>query len=253
MAKMGIALQLYTLRDVTANDFAGTLRRVAELGYEGVEFAGYGGLSPEEMKALLAELSLKAVGSHVGLARLKDNLDEEIAMNVAVGSKYIVCPWLSETDRREPELQNTLKLFNEVAAKLAEHGIQFGYHNHAFELQEKVGERWLFDEIFARTPAEQVKVEMDVCWVTVAGQDPVAYISKYAGRLPLIHLKDIRKEADGKVLTVELGQGDVDLPAVIEAAGKAGADWLIVEQDHCQNPPLESVANSMSWLKANYL
>jgi sugar phosphate isomerase/epimerase len=253
MAKMGIALQLYTLRDETAKDFAGTLRKVAEIGYQGVEFAGYGGLSPQEMKALLAELNLKAVGSHVGLARLRDHLEEEIAMNVAIGSKYIVCPWLSEEDRRLPGLQATLELFNEAASKLAKHGIQFGYHNHAFELEEKIGDRWLFDEIFARTPAEQVKVEMDVCWVTVAGQDPVEYIAKYAGRLPLIHLKDIRKEADGQVLTVELGKGAVDLPAVIEAAGKAGVEWLIVEQDHCQNPPLESVASSMAWLQENYL
>jgi sugar phosphate isomerase/epimerase len=236
-----------------ANDFAGTLRKVAELGYEGVEFAGYGGMTPEALKALLAELNLKAVGSHVSLARLRDNLDEEIAMNVAIGSKYIVCPWLSEADRQEPGLRTTLALFNEVAPKLAEHGIVFGYHNHAFELQEKIGDRWLFDEIFAATSAEQVKVEMDVCWVTVGGQDPVAYIAKYAGRLPLIHLKDIRKEADGSVLTVELGRGDVNLPAVIEASGKAGVEWMIVEQDHCQNPPLESVANSMNWLKQNYL
>jgi sugar phosphate isomerase/epimerase len=250
---MGIALQLYTLRNEMANDFAGTLRKVAELGYEGVEFAGYGGMSPEELKALLAELNLKAVGSHVSLARLKDHLDEEIAMNVAIGSKYIVCPWLSEADRQEPGLHATLAVFNEVAPKLAQHGIAFGYHNHAFELQEKIGDRLLFDEIFAVTPAEQVKVEMDVCWVTVGGQDPVAYIAKYAGRLPLIHLKDIRKEADGSVLTVELGRGDVNLPAVIEASGKAGVEWMIVEQDHCQNPPLESVANSMNWLKQNYL
>lgn len=253
MAKMGIALQLYTLRDETADDFPGTLRKVAELGYQGVEFAGYGGLSPDELKALLAELGLQAVGSHVGLERLKRHLDEEIAMNLAIGSKYVVCPWLSEEDRREPDLASTIKLFTEAAAKLAQHGIQFGYHNHAFELEEKIGGNWLFDEIFAQTPAEQVKVEMDVCWVKVAGQDPVAYIAKYAGRIPLIHLKDIRREADGSVLTVELGQGIVDLPAVIEASGQAGVEWMIVEQDNCQNPPLQSVANSMDWLKANYL
>lgn len=253
MAKMGIALQLYTLRDDTANDYEGTLRQVAELGYQGVEFAGYGGLTPEELKALLAELGLKAVGSHVGLERLKKHLDEEIEMNKAIGSKYVVCPWLSEEDRGEPTLAETLKVFREAAAKLAQFGIRFGYHNHAFELEEKVGDRFLLDEIFARTPADQVLVEMDVCWVTAGGQDPVAYIGKYAGRLPLIHLKDIRKDADGRVLTVELGQGDVDLQSVIEAAGRAGVEWMIVEQDSCQNPPLQSVANSMGWLKANYL
>ncbi|MFC0215958.1 sugar phosphate isomerase/epimerase family protein [Paenibacillus chartarius] len=253
MAKMGIALQLYTLRNETATDFAGTLRRVAEIGYEGVEFAGYGGLAPQELKALLAELNLKAVGSHVSLARLKDNLDEEIEMNLAIGNKYVICPYLVEADRQEPGLHATLEVFKEAAEKLAQHGIQFGYHNHAFELEEKVGDKLLFDHIFAELPADKAVVEMDVCWVTVGGQDPVAYIGKYAGRLPLLHLKDIRKDDEGKIQTVELGQGDVDLPAVIEAAGNAGTEWLVVEQDHCQNPPIESVTNSMGWLKQNYL
>ncbi|MNP58754.1 Xylose isomerase-like TIM barrel [compost metagenome] len=107
--------------------------------------------------------------------------------------------------------------------------------------------------MFAQTSPEAVKVEMDVCWVQFAGQNPIEYINKYAGRLPLLHLKDFSKDEQGQMKTLELGQGSVDLPAVIEGATSAGVEWLIVEQDVCQNPPLESVSNSYNWLKENYL
>lgn len=249
MRKMGIALQLYTLRDETEKDFEGTLRKVADMGYEGVEFAGYGGMDAQRLKRLLDELNLKACGSHVMLDRLRDHLDEELEFNRILGTGYIVCPGVFEADRGEKWKQH-FALFSEIIPTIEAAGFRFGYHNHDFEFKESVDGLPVFDALFAAVPAAQV--ELDVCWVTAAGYDPLAYIAKYAGRLPLLHLKDMRRDGDA-VQTVALGQGEIDLPAVIRAASDAGTEWLIVEQDHCQIPPLDSVAQSLQWVRERYL
>lgn len=254
MERMRIGLQMYTLREETANDFTGVLKKVAELGYEGVEFAGYGGLEPNQLADLLQELNLIGISSHVGIDRLIHALDEEIEMNVAIGSKYVICPYLGEEQRNsEQAITETLKVFIEASRRFAEHGIQFGYHNHDFEFTEKLNNNLLFDTISSGTTPEQLTIELDVCWVKYAGYDPVETIQQYAGRIPLIHLKDLRTLEDGRPLTVELGEGEVNLSAVIDAAGAANVGWMIVEQDVCQNPPLESVASSMKWLQNNYM
>lgn len=254
MSKMGLALQMYTLREELKTDFVGTLRKVAALGYEGVEFAGYGGLTASELRRLLDELKLTAVGSHVGIADLRDKLEEVIAYNHTIGNRTVICPFLPVQMRGSASAwKETAELFNQIGRRLAEEGIQFGYHNHSFEFEEQVGDQLAFDALFSWTSPEWVKVEMDVCWVQNGGQDPVTYIRTYAGRLPLLHLKDLKTAADGTVQTVELGNGDVDLSAVISAAQNAGVSWMIVEQDNCQRPALESVEISMKWLKTNYL
>ncbi|UNK18867.1 sugar phosphate isomerase/epimerase [Paenibacillus sp. N3/727] len=254
MRKMGIGLQMYTLRDETAQDFRGTLRKVAELGYEGVEFAGYGDIPAEEMKTLLQELGLKAIGSHVGLHLLREDLQKEIDYLKTIGAKYVMCPYVAPEEREDAEgWKNLFAFLEEVGAEARKQGLIFGYHNHAFEFEAEVDGEFVFDAMYSTTSPDAVQVEMDVCWIQFAGQDPLAYIPKYAGRLPLLHLKDFSKDAEGNMQTLELSQGSVDLPAVIKAASDAGTEWLIVEQDVCQNPPLQSVSNSLNWLKENYL
>lgn len=254
MNRMGIGLQLYTLREDTAKDFRGTLKKVAELGYEGVEFAGYGGIPAEEMRDLLQSLGLKAIGSHVGLKNMQTQLDEEIAYLKTIGAKYIVCPHVAAENRQDEQAWKELfAFFQSVAEKAAEHGLIFGYHNHDFEFHSKVDGKFALDALFQATSPELVQVELDIGWVQFFGLEPVEYMAQYAGRLPLVHLKDFRVGEDGKIDTVELGHGKIDLPSVIRAASDAGSEWLIVEQDRCANPPLESIATSMNWLKQNYL
>jgi len=251
MSRLSIGLQMYTLRNETASDFLGTLRQVAELGYEGAEFAGYGGLDAKTLKAELDALGLKALGAHVSLARMLEAPDEEIEYALTLGNKYLVVPWMPEEKYAdEAALAQTCREIESIARKCVERGIVFGYHNHSFELERKIGDKLLLDAIFDAAPTAQV--ELDACWVHNAGVDPVGYIRKYSGRLPLVHMKDMRRE-EGKPVTVELGKGEVDLTAIAKASAEAGAEWLIVEQDHCQNPPLESVATSMAWLKNNGL
>lgn len=273
MRKMGIGLQLFTLRDETAADFAGTLRQVAELGYEGVEFAGYGGLSADELKALLQELELKAIGSHVSLQSLRENLEGEIDYLKTIGGQYLICPYIGEDDRTTADdWKRIFAFFEEVGAEVKKQGLTFAYHNHSFEFELEIDGEFVFDAMYAQTSPDSVQVEMDVCWVKFAGQDPLTYIAKYAGRLPLLHLKDFSRDKDLieafneklaqqfghnkfniQMATLELGQGEVPLTDVIASASDAGVQWLVVEQDVCQIPPLQSVANSMNWVKQNYL
>lgn len=254
MTKLGIGIQLYTLRDDLAKDFRGTLTRVAKLGYEGVEFAGYGGIPADEMKELLQSLGLKAIGSHVGLNSLRNNLEQEIDYLNTIGGKYLVLPGIPVEERSDEAAWK--RIFAECATfgqAAAGSGLIFGYHNHDFEFKMQVDGEYAYDALFAATSPERVQVEMDLGWVQFAGLSPVSYIAKYAGRLPLVHLKDFRIGADGRIDTVELGNGTIDLQTVIRAASGAGTEWLIVEQDSCANPPLESVATSIEWLKTNYL
>ncbi|MCI3923700.1 sugar phosphate isomerase/epimerase [Paenibacillus sp. TRM 82003] len=253
MTRCSIGLQMYTLRNETAQDFVGTLAKVAELGYEGVEFAGYGGLSAEALRSELDRLGLRALGSHVSLVRMLEAGEEEIEFNKKIGSQYIVVPWVGEERYAdEAALTETCRALDGIARLCSEKGIAFGYHNHTFELERKFGGKMMLDIIFDSVPSDYLKVELDSCWVHNAGVDPASYIRKYSGRVPLVHLKDMRK-SDGEAITVELGRGEVDLMAIANASLEAGAKWLIVEQDVCQNPPLESIATSMDWLKSQGL
>jgi sugar phosphate isomerase/epimerase len=253
MSIVKIGLQMYSLRKPAEQDFVGTLRRVAEMGYQGVEFAGYGGLTAAQLRDVLDELGLVAVGSHVSVERLQHHLDEEVEFQRTLGSQYVVCPFLPPQFRPDPkqsgQWQQTLDLFNQAGRAFAEVGIRFGYHNHSFEFEEKVGDQFLFDALFAGTEANLVSVELDTCWAEHAGQSAVAYLERYAGRVPLIHLKDLSVNDAGTAETVALGEGSIDLESIVAAAEAAGVRWLIVEQDECQYDPFESVANSMKWLR----
>ncbi|MDU0199798.1 MULTISPECIES: sugar phosphate isomerase/epimerase [Paenibacillus] len=252
MGRLGIGLQLYTLRDDMAKDLEGTLRHVAKLGYEGVEFAGYFDKPAAEMKDLLDELGLKAIGSHVSLERFRNNLQGEIDYLHTIGAKYAICPYVGAEERENAEQwRKLIAECEQIAIEVGKQGLQFLYHNHDFEFHHKVDGEFVFDAMYAGKDA--IQVEMDVCWVKYAGQDPLAYIAKYAGRLPLLHFKDFSKDAEGKLVTLELGLGEVPLEQVIKAAEQAGVEWLVVEQDHCQKPPLVSIENSLNWVKEHYI
>lgn len=251
--RMGIGLQLYTLRDVMADDFEGVLRKVAAMGYEGVEFAGYGGMEATALKELLDELNLKAIGSHISLPSLLERLDEEIAYLKAIDAQYVICPWLPVEARDAAAWQEHIAAFQIIGERVQAAGLQFAYHNHDFEFQVEMDGKAVFDALYEKIDEKHLKVEMDIGWVQFAGKDPLAYIRTYAGRLPLLHLKDYLKDNEGKIDTVELGRGELPLQDIIKAASEASVQWIIVEQDVCANPPLEAVAESMEWLKANYI
>lgn len=243
-----VGLQLYTVRDHLEKDFEGTLRKVAELGYKGVEFAGYYGRTVEQVQEILQETGLTAIGAHTPYNRLKEALEEELAFNKTIGSRYIIVPYLAEEDRnRWPEIIEDLKTFGE---RCKAEGLVLCYHNHDFELTLQHDGKPVLDAIYEQVPESLLQVELDTCWVAFAGANPLEYIATYQGRLPLVHWKDLIKKADGSPETVELGKGEIAITAIGDAAVAAGAEWLIVEQDYCAGDSLDSIKTSMEWVRA---
>lgn len=236
-----VGLQLYSLRDETKVDFQGTVEKVAKMGYKAVEFAGYGGLTPFQMKALLDDNGLEAFGAHVGLPGLQNELQSHIDMNLAVGNKYLVCPY-AEMKTRDDVLRLAERL-NEVNAKLRAAGMELGYHNHAHEFETDGGE-FLMD-ILLGSVEPSVFAEIDVFWVAYAGVDPIAYTAKYPNRQPLMHLKELG--ADGKA-NVEAGDGVINFAGLIQQAKSIGTTRFIVEQEEYTMPPPDSCKASLDAL-----
>lgn len=247
MKQLPVALQMYTLRDEAAKDFAGTIRRVGAMGYAGVELAGTGGMSARDLRALLEDNNLQVVASHVGLGALEGDLGEIVAYNQELGNTYVVCPFLPQERRRDAAgYAQIAVLFNTVGARLREAGLHLAYHNHAFEFERFDGTYGL-DLLFAETDPELVKIELDTFWVKRGGEDPAEFMKKYPGRVPLIHLKDMT--AGQNPTFAEVGEGIMDFGAIFAAAEAAGGEVYIVEQDVCQRPPLESVRISLDNLR----
>lgn len=238
---MDVSLQLFTLRNESQHDFTGTLKKVADIGYKGVEFAGYGNLSAGELKKNLDKFHLKASGSHVGMDQLESSLDSVIEYNIEIGNKYIVCPCANYNSKQD-FLDMTVKL-NKIGQKCKDKGLQLCYHNHAHEFKVYDGTYGL-DILYSETDPDLVKAEFDVYWIQYAGINPVDYIKKHRDRCELIHLKDMAKDRT----FAEVGNGTMDIKSIIETSKECGAKCFIVEQDECKRPPFESVKMSFDYL-----
>lgn len=243
-----IALQLYTLREALAQDFTGTIKHIAALGYVGVETAGMFGDSPAAAAKLFGDLGLTVAGAHSPLP-LGDKKQEVIDTLGALQCPRLVLPWQS------PELFQSLAGIKQVCDTLNEaaligkaNGFTVGYHNHWFEyalLNNRLAAELMLEQL---DPA--VFLEVDVYWVQTAGQNPVEIIRRFGARAPLLHIKDgpCQREAD----MTALGEGVVDLPGVI-AASAGSAEWLVVELDRCATDMLEAVQKSYTYLTSKGL
>lgn len=249
MNKTSIAIQMYSLRDESEKDFLGTLAKVAEMGYDGIEFAGYGGLEAEELKKELDKLGLKAASSHVPLTALEndEDLEDIIKYQQVIGSKNIVCPYLPDERRTKEDYYNLIPILNRVGEQCFNAGINFSYHNHDFELFELDNGVVPLELLLEETNPEWVQTEFDIYWLTKAGENPVQWLERYHNRTPLVHLKDMT--TDGEQFFAELGTGGVDIDGVLEQASKSNVEWWVVEQDQSRRTPLESVKISIDYLK----
>ncbi|HEU5316025.1 MAG TPA: sugar phosphate isomerase/epimerase [Chloroflexota bacterium] len=247
MKRLPVALQLYSVRDQLKEDFRRVVHKVAEIGYDGVQFAGYGGLSAQEMRSLLGEAGVQPAGTHTGLNILEGSLDQEIDYNLEIGNKWIICPSLPEARRKDIEgWREIAASLNRIGERCRDRGLLFGYHNHAFEFPQITdappGERGI-DVLLGQTDGELVFWEPDVYWIHKGGEDPVTMIRQYADRVPITHLKDETK--DERKTFAEVGEGSLDFNAILDASEEAGVEWHCVEQDRCDRDPLESVAISL--------
>ena len=268
--KLMTGLQLYSVRDELAADFEGTMRFVAECGYEGVEFAGLYGKSAKEVKALTDELGLDPISAHVSLAEFLADMEGSLKTYKEIGCKYLVIPYLPEEYRPEAgNFTETLKIMEYIGEKVTEAGFTLLYHNHDFEFTKIDGEYYL-DTIYRKISPDLLKTELDTCWVNVGGEDPAAYVRKYSGRAPVVHLKDFfmrgrQKEGLYELIGIDkkvenkgenfgfrpIGHGMQNIPGLLAASVDAGAEWVIVEQDRpaAGDNALDSVKASADYLK----
>ena len=266
MSKVKIGYQLYSAREEMQEHMAEVFGRLKEMGYDGVEFAGFFGKSAAEIKTLLDETGLKAVSSHVPLEAIRQDMFGTIAYHQAIGCKYIAVPFLDGEHRPgTPGFAGVIRLIAAFGRLCREAGIQLLYHNHDFEFVQVSGMYGL-DFLYAAVEPEILQTEIDVCWVRYAGEDPAAYLRKYTGRAPVVHLKDYvgvkgegtpygllgqKRQADAVAFEFRpFGYGCQDVKAVTDAGIEAGAEWFVIEQDQWYDrKPLEAAKMSIDTLK----
>jgi sugar phosphate isomerase/epimerase len=243
-----VGLQLYTVRNLMKQDFEGTIAGVAKIGYQEVEFAGYFGKTPQEARAIIDKNGLTSPSAHHPIDALEKNLSEILDGAHSMGQKFIVCPYLDAKSRTPDGYKHLVESCNKIGEATRKAGIQFAYHNHSFEFENVDGiDGKPFDYILAQTDPKLVKIEMDLCWITVAEQDPIAYFSKFPGRFPLVHVKDWSKEgsdpsgnvgAVGHAVTghiANVGSGSIDWKNLFARSGKAGIQHYFVENDEAKS------------------
>jgi len=247
VAKGKIALQMYTVRDDQSKDFRGTLTKVAEMGYPAVEFAGYGGLSAEQIADLLRELGITAAGTHTGVEALQNDFAGVVRFHHTIGAKFVTVPSIpgNRYTRDEAGFRSAAKDLGELGRRLAAEGLALGYHNHDFEFFKADG-RYGLDILYDETDPAHLRAELDVFWAKKGGVDPAEYMRKLGPRCSLVHIKDMA--ADGSF--AEVGTGSIDFTSIFAAGLAIGSEWYIVEQDVCKTrPPLEAVRLSLDNLR----
>jgi len=255
-----VGVQLYTVRGAMQSDFDGTLARVAKIGYQEVEFAGYFGHSAKDISALLGKNGLTSPSCHVDYNVVEKKWAEQIEVSHTIGHRFIVCPWIEEKQRVEADgYKRAAELFQKAGEQSLKAGIQFAYHNHTFEFQpsQALGGKLPYDVLLATDP-KYVKMELDLCWISVAGKDPVEYFNKYPGRFPLVHVKDMKQlpeGAEGPTSSpdrempnmTDVGGGIIDWKRIFSHSEKAGIQHYFVEHDYPADA-FASIAKSYAYL-----
>ena len=247
MPVQNIGLQLYSVRKDMLADAAGTLKKLAAIGYKNLESAGsekgsYYGLKPKEMKKIASDLGMTVLSGHVHIGT---NWQKTVDEAAEAGQTYLICSTMPSNGQTVSNYQHCADIFNQSAEVANKANLVFGYHNHEYEFEQENG-KVLYDILLTHTDPAKVKFEMDLGWLIVTGNDPATYFAKYPGRFPLWHLKDMDKTAKH---STEFGKGDIDLKALLAQAKKAGMKNYFVEQEEYSMAPLAAVQYDLAYLK----
>ncbi|MCL2225068.1 MAG: sugar phosphate isomerase/epimerase [Defluviitaleaceae bacterium] len=250
MEKPFVALQLYTIRDFANEDAPGALRKIKEMGYDFVELAGIYGMEFDAMGKLLSEIGLTAASAHVQFAELKENLAATVSAYKGLGCEYIIIPMLDvQYLPGGAEWAQTKEFLEEFCAVCSLANIIPVYHNHAHEFVKLSSGEFKLDAFFNELP--EMQTQLDTGWVKAAGQNPEAYIEKYAGRCPIIHLKDTVVNSYSGYEDRPVGKGSQNIPATVKAALAAGAKGFVVELDKpVDQTSMEAAQESREYLKS---
>ena len=265
-----IGVQLYTVGDVLRQDFAGTLKQVAAIGYKQVEFAGYFNKPPREVRALLDGLGLKSASTHIGMDLLRSDLPAQIDSAKVIGHEYITIPSLGRSEspmNTADAWKRVASECNEMGAKLKTAGLKLAFHSHSGEFIGVGGGKTGMDVFIAETDPSVFSFQMDLGWARVANQDPVAWFKRYPGRFRMWHIKDFENLAVAQARQADafrnpstagggrggggsqagrpapIGAGDIDFRPILAAWKVAGLEHFFVEQDGAAQWPGGSVAS----------
>ncbi|NLE66450.1 MAG: sugar phosphate isomerase/epimerase [Lentisphaerae bacterium] len=242
-----ISIQLYSVREEAARDFPGTLKKIADIGYAGVEFAGFHGMKPAEVKKIVDKLGLKVSSSHMAMPTA-ENAKELIETAKTLGFTDIVAGLAPDDFATLEKTQASIATFKKAAAALKGTGFRLGAHNHWWEFDKKFDGKYPHDLLMAAVP--ELTAELDTYWIATGGADPAEVVKRVGKRAPLLHIKDGPCNKNEAMTAV--GKGKVRWDLVLEAAVPT-VEWLIVELDRCDTDMMEAVADSYRFLvKSGY-
>jgi sugar phosphate isomerase/epimerase len=246
MSKHVVGAQLYTVREFTKtiDGVAESLKKVADIGYKAVQISGFGDVDPKDVAKMVDDLGLTVASTHRNWHDFQTNLDTEIEIHKLWNCAHPAIGGLP----RDYHVPDGVKRFRDeldpIAEKLAAEGMDFSYHNHNHELVKWGGTTWL-DMLYDQIPPEMLKAEIDTYWIQAGGADPALWVEKCAGREPLLHLKDMIITLEREQRFAEIGEGNLNWAAILDAAKKGGVEWYLVEQDRSYDrDPFESLAIS---------
>lgn len=247
-----VGAQLYTLRDFckTATDLAKTAKKVRDIGYPAVQVSGIGPIDPSEVRQIMADAGLVICSTHEASAMICNEPEKAIERVKAMGSKQSAypAPHIKDlTDLRQ--LKSLICDLDRAGAMFRENGITLSYHNHGTEFIRVEG-MTILERFLRESAAENLSFELDTYWVQYGGGDPVDWCQRVKGRLHLLHLKDYGFDPVTRApIYREIGQGNLNFPAIIKSAEQSGCEWFVVEQDTCPGDPFDSLKISFDYIR----
>ncbi len=251
MEKPIVAAQLFTIRDYTktAGDFAKSMKKIKEMGYNAVQISAIGPIEDQQVKDIVEAEGLTICATHIGFDRLKDDLKGVIRQHRLWNCQYVGVGSMPVSYQKSKEgYVSFAREGSEIARKLADNGLRFIYHNHNFEFVKFDGLTGL-EILFSESDPQVFDFEIDTFWIQAGGANPVDWINKTKGRMKVIHFKDMGVSSASKPIMTEVGEGNLNWPAIIKACRESGVEWCVVEQDICQRNPFASLAISLENLK----
>ncbi|HYG39213.1 MAG TPA: sugar phosphate isomerase/epimerase [Cytophagales bacterium] len=241
-----IGIQLWTLKDEVKNDFKGTLKKIAEVGYKEFEFAGYHNNDPKDIKKFLDSIGVKAPSAHIPTTAFEEDINKVIADAKTIGHKYLTVPWMAP--KTMDDYKKAADNFNKWGKAVKDAGMQFCYHNHDFEFKEIDGQV-PYDYLLNNTDKNLVTYELDLYWVKRAGKDILTYFEKYPGRFEMWHVKDMDKNNPAE--NTEVGTGQLDFKTIFSKAKQSGMKHFFVEHEGTfKLDKFESITKSYNYLKS---
>lgn len=251
--KTVLGAQMYTLRDYTKTpkDIDTTLGKVKALGYDAVQMSAWGPIDPKELKSLFDKHQLTMICTHTPTDRIMNDIDAVIEEHKLWDCKYIGMGAMPAEYRGDGDaVRKFVRDIQPICQKIADAGLMFIYHNHHFEFMKVEGKKTIMDILLEETDPAWFQFELDTYWVQAGGADPAQWIRKVAGRMDVIHFKDMEiiasDEGPGvKQIMCEVGEGNLNMMECIRACGEAGVQWHVVEQDVCSRDPFDCLKTSL--------